>query len=124
MIRQLLGYTVQTKGSDLIRPHIPDLFNYLRDNVQRPGITYLYVNNTYLHKKDHDKYKSNFPTHFIVLTDIRRIEDPLSRPGPTDTREDMVDIVYWDYGGRTLRQVSLRFLKKIIFGVTHCSPPS
>ena len=126
MIRQLLGYTVQAKGSDLIRPHIPDLFDYLRDNIQRPGITYLYVNNTYLHKKNHDKYKNNFPTHFIVLTDIRRIEDPRARvdsPNAHDSPNDMVDIIYWDYGGRTLRQVSLHFLKKIVFGVTHCSPP-
>jgi hypothetical protein len=130
MIRQLFGYGVQAKGSDLIRPHIPDLFDYLRDNVQRPGITYLYVNNTYLHKKNHDKSKSNFPTHFIVLTDIRRIDglsagvDSPDAHNSPDAPDDMVDIIYWDYGGRTLRQVSLRFLKKIVFGVTHCSPPS
>jgi hypothetical protein len=49
-----------------------------------------------------------------VLNDIHRIDgDP-----------DMVDIIYWDYGGRTLRQVSLRFLKKITFGITHCIPPA
>lgn len=113
MIRQLLGYEVQSRGSDLIRPHIPDLFTYLNNVVRTPGVTFLYVNNTYLHKKNHDRYKSNFPTHFIVLSDIRRIEGS----------DDRVDIIYWDYGGRTLRQVSLRFLKKIVFGVTHCSPP-
>ncbi len=93
-------------------PHFDDLFTFLKTTVQRPGTTYLYVNNTYLHKKNHNKFKGSFPTHFIVLTDIRRIE------GETD----MVDIIYWDYGGRTLRQVSLRFLKKITFGVTHCTP--
>lgn len=112
MIRQLMGYHVHAIGSDLIRPHFDDLFDYLSASVATPGITYLYVNNTYLHKKNHNKFKGSFPTHFIVLTDIHRI------PG----ERDLVDIIYWDYGGRTLRQVSLRFLKKIIFGVTHCHP--
>ena len=112
MIRQLLGYRVESHGSDLIRPHFDDLYVFLKANLDRPGTTYLYVNNTYLHKKNHNKFKGSFPTHFIVLDDIRRI------PG----EEDLVDIVYWDYGGRTLRQVSLHFLKKITFGVTHCTP--
>jgi hypothetical protein len=110
MIHELFGYQVRAKGSDLIRPHFPDLYNYLTDCI-RSGLTYLYVNNTYLHKKNHNKFKGSFPTHFIVLTDIHRIPD----------REDMVDIVYWDYGGRTLRQVSLHFLKKITFGVSVCT---
>jgi hypothetical protein len=112
MIHQLLGYRVQARGSDLARPMIPDLFGYLTESL-KTGTTFLYVNNTYLHKKDHDKFKGSFPTHFIVLNDIRRI------PGEAD----MVDIIYWDYGGRTLRQVSLRFLKKIIFGITKCTSP-
>ncbi|HXB93789.1 MAG TPA: hypothetical protein VNU70_01485 [Puia sp.] len=123
MIRQLLGRQVQSRGSDLIRPHISDLYTFLKTSVQTPGTTFLYVNNTYLHKKDHDKYKGNFPTHFIVLDDIRRIDGQRPAAGSPDGDDDRVDIIYWDYGGRTLREVSLRFLKKIIFGVTHCSPP-
>jgi len=113
MIRELMGYHTESIGSDLIRPGFDDLYGYLRSSLDQPGTTYLYVNNTYLHKKNHNKFKGSFPTHFIVLDDIRRI------PGD----EDMVDIIYWDYGGRTLRQVSLRFLKKIVFGVTHCTHP-
>jgi hypothetical protein len=114
MIRELFGYRVEARGSDLIRPDITDLYDYLKTTLSRSGTTYLYVNNTYLHKKNHNKFKGSFPTHFIVLNDIHRIDgDP-----------DMVDIVYWDYGGRTLRQVSLRFLKKITFGITHCTPPA
>jgi hypothetical protein len=115
MIRQLFGYRVQAKGSDLIRPDIPDLYDYLTQCLHT-GLTYLYVNNTYLHKKNHNKFKGHFPTHFIVLDAIHKIPD----------QPDMVDIIYWDYGGRTLRQVSMRFLKKITFGVTVCikqSPP-
>jgi hypothetical protein len=122
MIRELLGYRVEARGSDLIRPDISDLYDYLKTTVNRPGTTFLYVNNTYLHKKNHNKFKGSFPTHFIVLNDIHRIDgkavgDPTGDP-------DMVDIIYWDYGGRTLRQVSLRFLKKITFGITHCTPPA
>ena len=106
MIRTLLGYEIEAVGSDLIRPRFKDLFAYLTHAIET-GTTYLYVNNTYLHKKSHDKSRFSFPTHFIVLTEIRRTHDVFT-------------IVYWDYGGRTLREVSPTFLKKIIFGVTYC----
>jgi hypothetical protein len=112
MIRQLLGWHVEAKGSDLIRPNVPDLFARLTKYLGT-GTTYLYVNNTYLHKKDHNKFKASFPTHYIVLERITRL------PGDGD----WVDLVYWDYGGRTLRQVNLGFLKKIIYGISHCTPP-
>jgi hypothetical protein len=112
MVRQMLGWNVQAHGSDLIRAHVPDLYEYLTICLQT-GTTYLYVNNLYLHKKNHNKFKTSFPTHFIVLESISRL------PGDGDR----VDIVYWDYGGRTLRQVDLKFLKKIIFGISHCTPP-
>jgi len=113
MIRQLFGYKVHARGSDLIRPHINDLYNHLTGLVQEHGFTFLYVNNTFLHKKNHSsKFKGHFPTHFIVLTGIWQ------EAGDSD----LINIVYWDYGGRTLRQVSSRFLKKILFGVTHCTP--
>ncbi|HVU95143.1 MAG TPA: hypothetical protein VHE34_07970 [Puia sp.] len=112
MIRQMLGWHVTAHGSDLFRPHFHDLFDYLTNCLQT-GTTYLYVNNTYLHKKNHNKFRGSFPTHYIVLESITRL------PGDGDR----VDIIYWDYGGRTLRQVDLRFLKKILFGVSHCTPP-
>ena len=110
IIRDMLGYHVQATGSDLIRPSIPDLFTYLTERL-KIGLTYLYVNNTYLHKKNHNKFRGRFPTHFIILDQIRRLPD----------NPDRVEIIYWDYGGRTLRQVSLRFLKKITYGVTVCT---
>ena len=125
MIREIAGYHVEARGSDLIRPHFKDLYAYLTESL-RTGVTYLYVNNTYLHKKNHSKgkFRNSFPTHFIVLTEIHRIADETDSENIGQIDSDMVDIIYWDYGGRTLRQVSLRFLKKIIFGVTHCTPPS
>jgi hypothetical protein len=124
MIRDLMGYKVEATGSDLIRPHFKDLYSYLTERL-KTGVTYLYVNNTYLHKKNHSKgkFRNSFPTHFIVLTEIRRIK-ATSVDATFLGEGDLVDIVYWDYGGRTLRQVSLKFMKKIIFGVTHCTPPT
>ena len=113
IIRDMLGYKIQAKGSDLLRPHFPDLFNYLTASMHS-GLTYLYVNNTYLHKKNHNKFRGRFPTHFIILEDIHRLPD----------QPDRVAITYWDYGGRSLRQVSLRFLKKITYGVTVCTKPT
>jgi hypothetical protein len=113
IIRDMLGYQVYATGSDLLRPHVPDFFTYLNECMQT-GLTYLYVNNTYLHKKNHNKFKGRFPTHFIILDQIRRIPD----------QPEKVNIIYWDYGGRTLRQVSLRFLKKITFGITVCTRPT
>jgi hypothetical protein len=108
IIRQLFKYKVESKGSDLIRPHLPDIYGYLNDRVHT-GTTYLYVNNTYLEKKYHSA-KAPFPTHYIVLTDIWKTGDLLT-------------LVYWDYGIKSLRQVSPAFLRKITFGVTHCTIP-
>ncbi|HZE84775.1 MAG TPA: hypothetical protein VE035_10710 [Puia sp.] len=106
IINRLLSYKVEARGTDLIRPDIPQLYEYL-SNCLKTGITFLYVNNTFLHKKDHGT-KFGFPTHFLVLTDISQSGDTLT-------------ITYWDYGGRSLKQVSTAFLKKILFGVTHCT---
>jgi hypothetical protein len=105
MIKRMMGYKIKAIGSDLLRPGIKDLYAYLQRAVHT-GTTFLYVNNTYLHVKDHDKSRFGFPTHFLVLTSIEK-------------KDDVLTIVYWDYGGRTLRQVTTSFLKKILYGVTY-----
>lgn len=105
MIKRMMGYKVKAIGSDLLRPGIRDLYAYLQKAVHT-GTTFLYVNNTYLHVKNHNKSRFSFPTHFLVLTDIQK-------------QDDVLTIIYWDYGGRTLRQVTTRFLKKILYGVTY-----
>lgn len=107
IVTRLLGYKIRAVGSDLIRPGINDLYVYLQKAIHS-GTTFLYVNNTYLHVKNHEKSRFSFPTHFIVLTDIQKTDD------------DVFTIIYWDYGGRTLRQVTPKFLKKILYGVTYC----
>jgi hypothetical protein len=105
MIKRMMGYKIRAIGSDLLRPSFKDLYAYLKNAVQT-GTTFIYVNNTYLHVKDHDKSRFAFPTHFLVLTEIEK-------------KDDVLTIVYWDYGGRTLRQVTSKFLKKILYGVTY-----
>jgi hypothetical protein len=108
MVKKLLHYKVAARGSDLIRPWIHDIYSYLT-NIMQTGITVLYVNNTILHKKNYDLVRADVPTHYIILLNISKTEDGL------------IDIIYWDYGFRTLRQLTPSFLKKITFGISHCT---
>jgi hypothetical protein len=108
MVKKMLHFTVSARGSDLFRPSIPDIYAYLSGSVQS-GITVLYVNNSILHKKNYDLIRADVPTHYIILLAVNR------------TAEGLINIVYWDYGFRTLRQLPASLLKKIIFGVSHCT---
>jgi hypothetical protein len=109
MIRKLLNYSVNAKGSDLIRPWwVGDLYTYLSETIQE-GTTVLFLNNTYLHRKNHSGIKPRIPTHYVILEKISKEED------------DLITIVYWDYGGRSLRQVTPEFLKKIVYGISICT---
>jgi len=106
MIKRLFHYRVEASGSDLLHPWVRDLYTVLRESL-KTGYTFIYVNNTFLHKKNHGM-KAGFPTHFLLL-------DGISRNG------EVITMTYWDYGERTLRQVSPAFLKKILFGISHCT---
>ncbi len=108
MIRDLLHYKVVARGSDLLRPWIHDTYKYLSKTMQN-GVTIMYVNNTILHKKNYNLVRAGVPTHFIVLLNISKAENGL------------INIVYWDYGFRTLRQLTPAFLRKITFGISHCT---
>ncbi len=107
MAEQLLNLRVEAAGSDLIRPWISDLYSYIHSRIGT-GIVVLYLNNTFLYKKSHTTLKLGVPTHYVVLEKIEQDEDGL------------ITVVYWDYGARSLRQVTPAFLKKIVFGVSHC----
>lgn len=111
MIKKLYNYDMTSRGSDLLRPWIrkDDLVEYLQNKLRSGGTTFLYINNTSLRKKNHNTIRSGIPTHYIVLTSIEHAFD------------DIYTIIYWDYGLRSLRQVNLNSLKKIIFGITHCA---
>jgi hypothetical protein len=107
MIKRLLNYNVASTGSDLIRPMINDMYEYLF-NLMKNGITVVYLNNTVLHKK-HDLPKVRLPSHYVILLDLNKVND------------NLINFTYWDYGFRTLRQISPSFLQKIIFGISHCT---
>ena len=107
MVRQLLHYKVDSKGSDLIRPFFINIYDYINEKL-KSGIVVLYLNNRILHKKKLEKIKLAVPTHFVVLQQISKTDDTIT-------------MVYWDYGTKTLRQFSSHFLKKIIFGISLCT---
>ncbi len=110
MIRQLLPYNVDASGADVFHPHVGDLYDYISEKL-KTGDVILFINNRLVHKKDHTKLKLGVPTHFIVLKQIIKAGD-------------VITLVYWDYGGRTLMQLSPAFLKKITFGISYCTKKS
>ncbi len=107
MIRKLFNYKVDASGSDLLRPGKRDLVEYIT-NRKDSAIKFLYLNNTFLTKKNHGP-KRRLPTHFIVLLNITKINE-------------IITITYWENGGKSLQQVTPDFLKKITFGISICSP--
>jgi hypothetical protein len=107
MVRSLLRYKVKAKGSDLIRPHTGDLYQYISKRLAT-GMVVLYINNRIVHKKNHVQIKVSFPTHFVVAESVKE-------------ENGIITLVYWDYGGRTQMQLSPAFFKRIIFGITYCT---
>lgn len=106
MVRHMLHYKVYARGSDLSQPKVGNTFDYIAARMKE-GTVVLYLNNRILHKKKQEKIKLGIPTHFVILQNILKADD-------------MVTLIYWDYGHKTLRQVKPEFLHKIIFGVSLC----
>jgi hypothetical protein len=109
MIRKLFDYKVDARGSDLIHPRVGDVYSYLKEKLKQDGTTIVYQNNVYLRKKNTSKVKPGYPTHYIVLLSIDK------------TPEDLITMIYWDYGYKSLRQVSTATLEKIVFGISFVS---
>jgi hypothetical protein len=108
MLRKLFNFKVHARGSDLIRPWVNNTYDYL-SKLSKEGPIFLYLNNRLLYKKKHVvTTRFGIPTHFVLLLDIYKTGD-------------MINIIYWDYGKKTLQQVSPRMLRKIIFGITDFS---
>lgn len=105
MLRQLFPAEVKARGSDLIRPWIGDIYSYLEEKL-KTGTVFLYLNNRRLYRKKHVKVRFGIPTHYVLLLDIYKVGD-------------RINLLYWDYGLKTLQQVEPRLLKRIIFGITH-----
>jgi hypothetical protein len=106
MVRKLFNYKVDAVGSDLLRPGVRDMYEYLSERI-KTGTVALFLNNLHLYKKKHTKLKLGVPTHFVILLGIEEIE------------EDKIAITYWDYGFRSRQVLTPQFLKKIIFGISH-----
>jgi hypothetical protein len=105
MVRKLFNYRVKAVGSDLIRPGIRTLYEYLSKKLETGNVA-LFINNPELYKKKHSWIKIGVPTHFIILLSLEEVGDKIA-------------ITYWDYGGRSRQIVTEKFLKKIIFGISH-----
>ena len=108
MLRKLFDLKVHARGSDLIRPWISNTYSYL-NNLSKKGPVFLYLNNRLLYKKKHIVTRFGIPTHCVLLLDIYK------------TTDNKINIIYWDYGKKTLQQVNSRLLRKIIFGITDYS---
>ena len=106
MIRQMLHYKVNARGNDLMQPWVGNTYDYITSKMKE-GIVVLFVNNRVLHKKKHEKIKFGVPTHFVILKNIIKTTD-------------LITLVYWDYGHKTLLQLKPEFLHKIVFGITQC----
>ncbi len=107
MVRAMLRYNIKCRGADLLRPAIADLYEYLSEHLTK-GPVVLYINNRMVHKKNHVRIKLGIPTHFVVAESISKMDN-------------IITLIYWDYGGRTLIQLSPEFLKRIVFGITTCT---
>jgi len=108
MVRNLFNYKTVAVGSDLIRPRVHDLYEYITDKMKTSTVV-VYLNNTYLRKKNHNRLRSGLPTHYIIIIDMSKTPDGL------------INFVYWDYGFRTQRQVTPAFFHKLVFGITSCT---
>ncbi len=107
MIRSLLHYKTSARGADLIRPRVGDLSQYISKKL-KTSIVVLFINNRITHKKNHIDLQLGVPTHFIIAEKI-------------SNENDLVTLVYWDYGHKTQLQFPPAFLKRIIFGITSCT---
>ncbi len=110
MVRRLFGYKVTGRGSDLVRPKVKDVYDYLRVRLEK-GTVFLFLNNRVLYKKNHEVSRFGVPTHYVVLTNITKEPD------------GRLTIIYWDAGRKTLQQVTPSLLNRIIYGITYCSSP-
>ncbi len=110
MLRRLFPFKVHARGADIIRPSISKnkIYRYLREKLEE-GPVFLYLNNRLLYKKAHVVARFGIPTHYVLLMDIYEADN------------GKLNIVYWDYGRKSLQQVTPAFLKKIIFGITWCT---
>ena len=104
MLRQFGKFELEAAGSDLVRPHSPNFYEFITTQLQA-GVVLLYINGKYLHPSRYTVFTIRAPSHFIVLYDMRQVGD-------------LINIKYWDYGLKTEQLITKKRLRKLIFGVT------
>ena len=105
MLRRLCKYKVGSRGSDIIRPSVKNMTAFLKEKLKE-GEVYLYLNNSILRKKNHNRLRQWLPTHYVALLEI------------TDEDNGALVIKYWDGGFKTLKEVSVSSLKQVIYGIS------
>ena len=106
MVREFGGYHVHAIGSDLVRPRKSkeNLYKYMVSMLDT-GLVMIYINNKLMYPHKFTLFNVPAPTHFVVLYDLHKING-------------MVEIKYWDYGLKTEQLITMKRLKKTIYGVS------
>lgn len=105
MLRRLFPVKTRARGADLIKPSVRDLAAYMAAELKK-GMVFVYLNNKKLYKKTHTRSFISTPTHYVMLVETKQLPD------------GNVEFTYWDYGKKTLQQLSPSFLKNIVYGIT------
>lgn len=105
MLRKLFPVQVKAKGADMLKPAVKDIGDYMQKELEK-GIVFVYLNNKKLYRKTHTRGVISTPTHYVMLVETRK------------TTDGKVELIYWDYGRKSLQQLSPRFLKNIVYGIT------
>ena len=111
MLRKLTNFKVEALGTDLVRPLFFDITLFLQEKLLENDQVFLYLNNAILHKKNHQRIKFHFPTHYVVLFSIEEIDETIK-------------IIYWDYGFKNQMILSKSVFIDLVFGVTWCKNKS
>jgi hypothetical protein len=104
MLRVLFKAEIGSIGSDLFRPSVDNLATFLNEKLAG-GDVFLYLNNTILRKKDHNKLRKKVPTHYVVLLSISE-------------EKGVATLTYWDTGLKTRRLITMKTLDKILYGIS------
>ncbi|MFT3844729.1 MAG: hypothetical protein QM725_06740 [Lacibacter sp.] len=104
MLRAMFKDDIHSRGSDLIRPDIPNLVSFLNERLKQ-GQVYLYLNNSVLRRKNHYKTKKGIPTHYVVLLGISE-------------KNNTATLTYWDTGYKTQKTINIRTFRWILYGIS------
>ena len=103
MLRRLCKYKIGSHGFDIIRPGRRNLTAFFTEKLKQ-GEVYLYLNNTILRRKTHNRIRQKLPSHYVVLLAL------------TANAEGLTSIQYWDGEYRTIKELTSRQLRQVLFG--------